>query len=240
MPYPGGKHAPGHYISSGIAHPWVFKSAASTVMAPLEAGRDANAPGGILANDLLHVSLFSSPNIVTPAGWTLLFSGNIDAYWRIATADANDDFAIPIGTDPETGRLVIFSCFRRAGEVPVLISFGAVDQAGGTPGPMIIADMPFDQSAFLFTLLIASTNRAGVVPVQIPAFTDVLLPWRNTITPLYEEWGGATDRFAYLGTAFYLEPNGGVKPASAFNWSQFEGSLVGTQSDSRAPRWDIV
>lgn len=219
--------------------PWEFIGCADTTQLPLAGPTTAAAPGGIQANDLIHISMFVSPNITAPTGYTEIFDGNIEAYWRVATADSNDDFVIPVGIDSETGSQVIMTVWRRPGEVPSRISSGATDQSGA--GPMIIADMPFNQSGVNDTLLIATSNKTGTGATRVPIFTKASDPYTVPVgcTPIFIDWGVSPDRYATLATSFIFEETGSVKPGGTVDFSQDEGA-PNRVSDSRSARFSIV
>ena len=226
-------------ISSGPAHAWSFIGAATTVTAPLSAAQDANKPGGIQANDLLFVTIFSATIIGAPVGWVSLGgSPNLRSHWRTGSGDANDDYALPAGVDGDSGRQVIYSVFRSSGEAPDIIGTSGIDSLVAVGGAMIIADMGVDQPLIIEPILIVSTMRSGTVPTQSPIFSGVPDPWQRPISPLYTSWGGASDRFNYLGTVYQLEDTGSSKPDSTYTWTQFEGSAGLAQSDSKGHRFD--
>jgi len=235
-PLPSGAIAPAQLVPFTVGHAWQFISSAVTTQGPLAGAANAALPTGIQANDLLHISLMSSPDIA-PAGWTKLFGGNVEAFWRVATADANDNFSMPVGTDPETGRIVIFSVFRRSSGVPDEIAVGSGQQIIG--GGMNIAPMVFNQPTVIEPILIVTTVRGGQNAVQSPIYTNVPSPWRTVVSPVYVDWGVTPFRFNYLGTAYQLEADGSAKSGSSYNFAQFEGG-INTATDSRGARWDIV
>jgi len=226
-------------IQDGVQHAWSFIGAVTTVTAPLSAAQDANKPGGIQANDLLFVTIFSATIIGAPVGWVSLGgSPNLRSHWRIGTGDSNDDYALPVGVNADTGRQVIYSVFRSPGEVPNPIATSGIDSLVAVNAAMIIANMGVDQPLIIEPILIVSTMRSGTIPTQVPIFSGVPSPWKLPISPIYTSWGGANDRYNYLGTVYQLEDTGASKPASTYTWAQFEGSAGLAQSDSKGHRWD--
>lgn len=103
MPYPGGKHAPGHFIG-GAEGNLIFLRAVGAWYIKIDDGSNVNIDLPVRqANDDLFVfvnSLFTEA--LAPAGWTQVQThtvaaivGAVQLFHRVATNDANDNFLIP-------------------------------------------------------------------------------------------------------------------------------------------------
>lgn len=238
MPYPGGKHAPGHYISDVALHPWQFIGAANTQQNPGNGAQDLNAPGGRQSGDLLVVGSFSSPDFPTPAGWTLEFGGNSEMYTRVADGTATDEFGIPARAALEDdGTLGIYAVLRPPAGVVTRVQLGGVEQHASS---FNISDIALDANAF--NVLIQVSNRSVIDPTQDPIFTSAPIPYNAATTPIYVSWAVApTNRATYLGMAYILETTSPARAETFWIYSQFEGGNEGpAPTTSRGARFNVV
>lgn len=162
MPYPGGKHAPGHYVSGGGVSDLIFLKGVGTSKKILNGSNPAQLldfPAGRSAGDILFVhQCKSAGGFLGPVEGFVPWPDNLNLggnqenlWWRTATADANDNFTVPANANQTI--ITQMACFISPFSLKLLQSTtgfngstkpdfpyeGITAEGGGTPDTLYIA-----------------------------------------------------------------------------------------------------